>query len=130
NRLAQGDTGVRIAIDLPVPYEALGRDFNAVVQALKTAHEEGEEMRKLLIDHGNGLEAASARLGKRARKLHARVEADLRLIEKLAAHDPMAALEIACHTLQGAGIAAGRNADAADDFTRMTASLQQKGQET
>lgn len=128
-RLAQGDNEVRITIDLPSPYEGFGSGFNSIAQALQTACKDNEEMQSLLDAHIIALEANAVRLGERAHKLHERIVAELRLIDRLAEHDLAAALEIARHMLQGAGIAAGRNIDAADDLAKLALSLRDHGKE-
>lgn len=118
-RLARGDAAARIAIDLPAPYEALAHDFNATAKALQAACAEADALRTRLAHHAAALEKAANRLGQRARKLHDRIETDLHIIAALEAHDTAGALQIARHTLQGAGIAARRNIDAAEEIGAM-----------
>lgn len=125
-RLAQGDCATRIAIDLPEPYAAFGRDFNAAAERLQAALADAAALRGRLGGHAAGLDEAAARLGRRAGKLAARIETDLRTIEALAERDPAEALRIARHTMEGAGVAARRNAEAADGFAGLGRLLRQE----
>lgn len=122
-RLAQGDLTARIDVDLPGPYETFGRDFNAAMETLGAAAEERESLRTGMEDRATALAKAAMRLGKRAEKLAARVEADLRIIEVLSRRDAEEALDIARHTMEGVGVAARRNVEAAQEFSRLAESL-------
>lgn len=125
-RLAWGDCAARIAVDLPEPYEAFGRDFNAAAQRLEASLGDLAALRARLGGHAAGLDEAAARLGRRAGKLAARIETDLRIIEALAGRDPAEALRIARHTMEGVGVAARRNAEAADGFAELGRLLRQE----
>ena len=115
-RLARGDGAVRVSVDLPEPYGGFGRDFNAAAERLGAALADLDALRARLGGHAAVLDEAAARLGKRADSLAARIETDLRIIDALARHDPAEALRIARHTMQGVGVAARRNAEAAAEF--------------
>ncbi len=122
-RLARGDLTARIDVDLPSPYDAFGRDFNAATETLGAAARERESLRAGMQDQATALAEAAIRLGKRAEKLAARVEADLRIIEVLSRRDAEEALDIARHTMEGVGVAARRNIEAAREFSRLAEAL-------
>lgn len=124
-RLAQGDTAARITVALPQPYEALGDDFNAAAQALQAARADAGTLRARFEKHAAALDEAVLRLGRRAQKLHARIEADLRIVAALEEHVPVEALRVARHTLQGAGVAASRNIEAAEGLAGIGLMLRQ-----
>lgn len=128
-QLAQGDGEARVAIDLPPPYAAFGDDFNAVAQALQTARTETGALRARCDAQASALDAAASRLGERARRLHERLETELRIIEALEDHVPAEALRIARNMLQGAGVAARRNIEAAEGFAAIGLALRQNVQE-
>lgn len=118
-RLAQGDFSARIDIDLPAPYDAFGRDFNATMERLGANAAGLADLRAGAEEKAAAIAEAASRLGKRAEKLIARVEADLRIIEVLARRDAEEALGIARHTMEGVGVAAWRNLDAAREFAEL-----------
>lgn len=122
-RLAQGDFSARISVDLPAPYDAFGRDFNAAMERLETEASALTALREATAQHAGALEEAAARLGRRAEKLGARVETDLRIIDVLGKRDAAEALAIARHTMEGVGVAARRNAEAAGEFARLAEAL-------
>jgi methyl-accepting chemotaxis protein len=122
-RLAQGDLSARITVDLPAPYDAFRRDFNAAMARLQESADSLSLLRGATEDHAAALAEAAARLEKRARKLDARIEADLRIVEVLSRRDAGEALEIARDTLAGAGIAARRNVEAAAELARLGEAL-------
>ncbi|MBE0695158.1 MAG: hypothetical protein IH590_18930, partial [Aquamicrobium sp.] len=66
---------------------------------------------------------AAGRLGRRAEKLAMRIETDLRIIDALAKRDPAEALAIARHTMEGVGVAARRNIEAAEGFSAIGLTL-------
>lgn len=122
-RLARGDAAVRVSVDLPEPYAGFGRDFNAAAERLGTAVDDIDALRARLGDNAAALDEAAARLGKRADTLATRIETDLRIIDALAKHDPAEALRIARHTMQGVGVAARRNVEAAEEFSGLGRSI-------
>lgn len=122
-RLAQGDYTARIEIRLPAPYDAFGRDFNAAMETLAAAAKEAAGMRARLDGHAAGIAEAAGRLGRRAEKLAMRIETDLRIIDALAKRDPAEALAIARHTMEGVGVAARRNIEAAEGFSAIGLTL-------
>lgn len=122
-RLAGGDLSARIGVDLPPPYDAFGRDFNAAMERLGAGAAEMAGLRAGVEQQAAALAEAAARLGQRAEKLAARVEADLRILDVLGGRDPEEAVGIARHTLEGAGVAARRNVEAAREFAGMAQAL-------
>ncbi|MCO5146415.1 MAG: hypothetical protein M9895_09600 [Aquamicrobium sp.] len=122
-RLAEGDFSARISVDLPAPYDAFGRDFNAAMERLEAEASALTTLREATAAQAGALEEAAARLGKRAEKLGARVETDLRIIDVLGKRDSAEALAIARHTMEGVGVAARRNAEAAGEFARLAEAL-------
>lgn len=128
-RLAQGDASARITIDLPPPYEALGKNFNAVAQALQGAQAGAEILRARCDAQANALDEAASRLGARAQRLQERLETELRIIEALEEHAPAEALRVARNMLQGAGVAARRNIEAAGGVAAIGVALRQDARE-
>lgn len=122
-RLAQGDFSARIFVDLPAPYDAFGRDFNAAMERLEAEAAAFAALREATAEQAGALEEAAARLGKRAEKLGLRIETDLRIIDVLGKRDAAEALGIARHTMEGVGVAARRNAEAAAEFARLAEAL-------
>lgn len=122
-RLALGDFSARIGLDLPEPYDAFGRDFNAAMEKLGADAAETAGLRAGMEERAAAIADAAARLGRRAEKLAARVEADLRVIEVLARRDAEEALGIARHTMEGVGVAARRNLEAAQEFAALAQAL-------
>lgn len=122
-RLARGDLSARLSIDLPAPYDAFGRDFNAAMERLEAEASGLAAVREAAAAQAGALEEAAARLGRRAEKLGLRIEADLRIIDVLAKRDAAEALAIARHTMEGVGVAARRNAEAAGELARMAEAL-------
>lgn len=118
-RLAQGDFTARIGVDLPAPYDAFGRDFNAAMEKLGADAAGLADLRAGAEEKAAAIAEAASRLGKRAEKLIARVEADLRIIEVLARRDAEEALAIVRHTMEGVGVAARRNLEAAREFAEL-----------
>jgi methyl-accepting chemotaxis protein len=122
-RLAQGDFSARIAIDLPAPYDTFRAEFNAAMARLEDSAEALAALRRAVDERAAALGEAAARLEKRARKLDARIEADLRIVDVLRRRDGEEALAIARTTLTGAGVAARRNIEAAAELARLGEAL-------
>ena len=80
-------------------------------------------LREAIAQQAGALEEAAARLGRRAEKLGLRVETDLRIIDVLGKRDAAEALGIARHTMEGVGVAARRNVEAAAGFARLAEAL-------
>ena len=123
DRLARGDLSARLSLDLPAPYDAFGRDFNAAMARLEAEAAALAALRETTARQAGTLGEAAARLGKRAEKLGARIEADLRIVDVLAKRDAAEALAIARHTMEGVGVAARRNVEAAGEIAHLAATL-------
>lgn len=122
-QLAAGNFSARIAVDLPAPYDAFRHDFNAAMARLAESAEALSALRTATDSHAEVLVAAAAQLERRAQKLDARIETDLRILEVLSERDAEEALAIARNTLAGAGIAAQRNVEAAAELIRLGETL-------
>lgn len=122
-RLARGDHAARIDVDLPAPYDAFGRDFNAAAEALAAAAGKTDRMQARLDALAAEITEAAGRLGRRAEKLALRVETDLRIIDALAPRDPVEALALTRNTMEGVGVASRRNMEAAEGFGALAQAL-------
>lgn len=122
-RLAQADYAARIDAALPAPYDAFAGDFNAAMERLAATAAESDALRAGIGERADALDEAARRLGRRAEKLASRIEADLRIIAALSRRDAQDALEIARHTMEGVGVAARRNVEAAEAFAELARTL-------
>lgn len=119
SRLAEGDYKVRITVDLPELYRPYQDDFNRAMENLEAMLAASTSPDARLAAQAGDIAAAAEQLAKRAEKLAQRIEDDLATIEQTAPADPQEALKVACHTLNGARVAAQRNIDAAHSFAAM-----------
>ena len=122
-RLAQGDYGARIDVELPAPYDTFACDFNAAMDRLAATLADMPALRADIERQADALGEAAQRLGRRAEKLAGRIEADLRIIDVHSRRDAEEALKIALHTMEGVGVATRRNMEAAERFADMARSL-------
>lgn len=114
-RLAEGDASARISVDLPQPYAPLREHFNAAAEAMEQARTETRGPAERLRENAREIGEAAAQLARRAGKLAERLEADVNALET-GEDDADDALRRLLHTLDGARVAAGRNAEAAERF--------------
>ncbi len=112
-RIAEGDFAARISVELPPPYQTFRNDFNEAMERLQAPS--GEAAARIR-EGAQEIEKAAESLRRRAAKLADRIDTDLAAIDRdgFSLED---ALRTVCHTLGGAGVAAKRNIEAAEQLS-------------